>query len=149
MTHAVLLEVDLAGRPARLELTTPAGMLTLHPSADGTELHGNIVQADGSGVEHLALAWDPERELDVVGRPLTIAVGLHRRRESIRVGRTTEIEVVVIRPSLAVNTGRRSVERAGEGSWRIAAAEGEPHRLISIDADGLPAYGQSWALERD
>ena len=33
ITHALLLEVDLAGRPARLELTTPAGMLTLHPSA--------------------------------------------------------------------------------------------------------------------
>src|SRR5476649_2068672 len=60
VTHAVLLEVDLARRPSRLELTTRAGMLTLHPSLDGREIHGNVVSAAGDGVRHLAFPWGPE-----------------------------------------------------------------------------------------
>ena len=76
VTHALLLEVDLAGRPSRLELTTPAGLLTLHPEEGSGRLHGNVVT--GSGVRHLALPWSDDHGLEVHGRPIAAAVTAHR-----------------------------------------------------------------------
>ena len=149
ITHAVLLEIDLAGRPARLELTTPDGLLTLHPSADGAQLHGNIVRSGGWGVMPLTLRWDPEREIDVVGRPLAIAAGLHRRRDQTPVGDTIEIDVVAIGAGLEITTTRRRIRREGEGSWRVLPRPGSLGLMIAIDPDGLPANGSSWALESD
>ncbi len=149
ITHALLLEVDLAGRPARLELTTPAGMLTLHPSADQRELHGNVVGLAGEGVRPLALGWDSERELDVVDRPLAIAVGLRRRRPSVPVGQAIDIDVVAIGPGLEFTTIVRQVERLEDGLWRIRGTGGAADRRISLTPDGLPAGGTRWALETD
>jgi len=149
ISHAVLLEVDLAGRPARLELTTPEGLLTLHPSADGTQLHGNIVRSGGWGVKPLTLRWDPECEIDVVGRPLAIAVGLHRRREQTPVGDTIEIGVIAIGPDLGLTTTMRRIRREGVGAWRILPRVGFLETQIEIDLDGLPAAGSNWPLEVD
>ena len=47
MRHVGLVEVDTAGRFGRLELASPDGMLTLHPSDDRRELHGNVVTVEG------------------------------------------------------------------------------------------------------
>ncbi len=128
ISHALLLEVDPAGRPSRLELTTPAGLLTLHPSADQAELHGNIVRPGGGGVEHLALPWGPEPEIDVIGRPLALAVGLHRRRDSVPVGQTLEIEAVAIEPALEIRIVRRRIARTSEDTWRVIGTDGLPDR---------------------
>jgi hypothetical protein len=55
---SLLLELDPDGRFSHLELSTAAGLLTLHPEGDGT-LHGNAVTADG--VHHVvALPWDAD-----------------------------------------------------------------------------------------
>jgi hypothetical protein len=144
-THAVLLEVDLAGRPSRLELTTSTGMLTLHPSPDGTEIHGNVVGAEGEGVRHLAFAWGPEHELEIAGRPGPTIVALHRRRASVAIGASVEIEVVAVGPGLEVVAGRRRYEHLAEGRWRLDRSDAE----ILIDPDGLPVGGTRWALETD
>ena len=72
ITHALLLEVGLDGTIARLELTTPDGLLTLHPNRDGTELHGNGVTA--AGVRHHSFPWGPDHALAVAGRPIADAV---------------------------------------------------------------------------
>jgi hypothetical protein len=143
VSHVVLLEVDLAGRPSRLELTTPAGLLTLHPSAIGLEIHGNVVTTTGEGVRPLAFAWGPEHELEVVGRPLATAVGLHRRRERILAGASEEVEVLTVSPALDVIAARRRVVRLSETRWRVGTIE------LAIDADGLPLGGLRWPLEPD
>ena len=80
----------------------------------------------GEGVRPLSLAWGPERELEVVGRPLATAVGLHRRRERMAVGLSEAVEVLSIGPDLEVTAAtrqRRAVDRdalAGRSrsSWR-------------------------------
>ena len=139
----MLFEVDRAGRPSRLELTTPAGMLTLHPSADQREIHGNVVSATGEGVRPLAFPWGPEHELEVVGRPLASAVALHRRRAEVSVGQGGEFDVLSIDRGLQVAAERRRFERLSEDRWRVGSLE------LEIDADGLPIGGPRWPLEAD
>ena len=148
ISHSALIEVDPAGRPARLELTTPNGMLTLHPSADEAEIHGNVVRP-GGGVEPLALGWSTECELDIIGRPLALGIGLNRRRASVPIGAMIEIDVVAVGPELSIQTTKRRIQRLSETDWRILALGGGPARRISLDADGLPVGGVRWPLEAD
>ena len=68
----LLLETDPDGRFAHLELSTAAGLLTLHPEGDGT-LHGNAVTADG--VEHVVGVPWPRRRAP----PRRWLVDRHRR----------------------------------------------------------------------
>ncbi len=77
----LLLEVGTDGRLGRLELTTPAGLLTLHPEPDEASIQGNVVAADG--VRPLAFAWSTEHAIEVVGRPIAAAAMLHRLARSL------------------------------------------------------------------
>ena len=62
---SLLLELDPDGRFSHLELSTPAGLLTLHPEGDGT-LHGNAVTA--RGLAHVrGRAWDRDRAIALDG----------------------------------------------------------------------------------
>lgn len=71
----LLLELDPAGLWSRLEISTAAGILTLHPEPDGRSVHGNIVTE--RGVLPLALPWSPGHRLLVPGEPVA-AVALRR-----------------------------------------------------------------------
>ena len=59
--RSMLLEASPAGRVTRLELSTAAGLLTLHPDADSRELHGNVVTP--TGIRHLALRLEPRARI--------------------------------------------------------------------------------------
>jgi hypothetical protein len=152
ITHTSLIEVDRAGRPTRLELTTPAGLLTLHPSRDGLELHGNVVSTSDLPVRGLRFAWSAEHELDVLGRPLALAIGLHRRRD-LAIGQQVELDVVEVGPDLVARPARRQVERTGQASglhtWLVRGTPGTLELRIELQADGLPAGGSHEALETD
>ena len=146
ITHALLLEVDLSGRPARLELTTPTGLLTLHPEPDASSLHGNVVTA--VGVRHLAFAWSGEHGLSVDGRPVADAVTVHRLRDSVRVGETRRLAVVAIAPDLVLREETVGFERRGDATWRIIRPDGE--HTLTIDPRGVPAAltdAVEWPLE--
>ena len=68
---SLLLELDRDGRFSHLELSTAAGLLTLHPEGDGT-LHGNAVTP--SGVEHVrGRAWDGDRAILLDGSAVCAA----------------------------------------------------------------------------
>ncbi len=146
ITHTSLIEVDLAGRPTRLELTTPAGLLTLHPSADGPELHGNVVRSGGDGVRAADPALGPRtvRSMSGNGPSLSRSASIAGRSRPGSV-HTIEIDVVVIGPGLEITTTKRRIERVGEGGWRVLAAFGASEREIAIDPDGLPAAGSTLA----
>jgi hypothetical protein len=148
ITHTLLLEIDLAGRPARLELSTEAGMLTLHPARDGRSIHGNVVH--GGGVRPLALAWGPDHDLEVVGRPLATAVMLRRLSSSVRVGEGETVPVLAIDQSLAVRGGTRLVRRLADRRWIVADLAAAREMAIELDQDGVPQLGpsaDSWPLE--
>jgi len=148
ITHALVLEIDLAGRPSRLELTTEAGMLTLHPEPDGRSIHGNVVHR--GGVRPLALAWGPDHDLEVVGRPLVTAVMLRRLSSSVRVGEGETVPVLAIDRSLAVRGGTRLVRRLADRRWIVADLAAAREMAIELDQDGVPQLGpsaDSWPLE--
>ena len=148
ITHALLLEIDLAGRPARLELTTEAGLLTLHPEPDGRSIHGNVVHR--GGVRPLALAWGPDHDLEVVDRPLVTAVMLRRLGPTVRVGEGETVPVLAIDRSLAVRLGTRLVRRLADRRWIVADLAAAREMAIELDPDGVPQLGpsaDSWPLE--
>jgi hypothetical protein len=148
ITHALLLEVDLDGRTARLELTTPVGLLTLHPDQDGTNLHGNVVGAQG--VRHIALPWSDAHGLSVDGRPIVDAVSAHRLAATCGVGEGVAVEVVAIAPDLSIRSETVRFERVADGTWRISGPAGE--RTLTIDPRGIPtglADAEEWPLELD
>ncbi len=150
ITHALLLEVDVDGRPSRLELTTPAGMLTLHPEEGSGGLHGNVVTAEG--VRHLALGWSAEHGLDVEGRPIAAAVTAHRLSGSVAVGEGSAVPVVAVAADLRVTETTHRYRRVGEGEWWVEAVAGDAApTALRIDARGIPLLGDAreWPLELD
>lgn len=138
ITHSLLLEVAPAGRVTRVELVTPAGMLTLHPEPGERAIHGNVVGVDGS-VRPLAFEWGPDHEIDVSGRPVATWVGLHRRRDTVAVGEVVSIQVLAIDPGLQVTMARRSVTRLDRERWLVASGPAAPAIELRLDADGLPS----------
>lgn len=151
ITHALLLEVDVGGRPSRLELTTPAGMLTLHPEEGSGRLHGNVVTA--AGVRHLALPWGDGHGLEVDGRPIAAAVTVHRLAAATPVGEGRTVPVVSIAPDLLVTEATRRYQRVSEGEWRIESTPGDAGSVrLVIDDRGIPvpaADAREWPLELD
>ena len=118
---SLLLELDPEGRFSHLELSTAAGLLTLHPEGDGT-LHGNVVTADG--VAHVVgLPWDADTSVLLDGSTVCRAAAAHDAGHgSLRIG---------------LDLGLRPTS--------------DPLDAIALDADGLPVLeaGATWPLERD
>jgi hypothetical protein len=116
---SLLLELDPDGRFSHLELSTAAGLLTLHPEGDGT-LHGNRVTA--VGVHHLRSPWDPSTVVLVEGSSVCIAAAPRPgpARRWLRIRRDLGLEPT-----------------------------SDPIDSIAVDADGLPVLdgGATWPLE--
>jgi hypothetical protein len=119
---SLLLELDPAGRFSHLELSTAAGLLTLHPERDGT-LHGNAVTA--AGVAHVrGEPWQPDSAIALEGSWICAAAS--RRPDG---------------------SWPASVLRVGlDLSMATEPAGFDPSQ---VDADGLPALdgGTTWPLE--
>ena len=117
---SILLELGPDGRFSHLELSTRAGLLTLHPEGDGT-LHGN--KATISGVEHVrGLPWEPDTAIDLEG---SAVCGAAASREPA--------------PTAALRIGL-------DLALSIVPAAFDSAR---VDPDGLPRLdgGRNWPLE--
>jgi hypothetical protein len=127
---SLLLETDPQRRFAHIELATAAGLLTLHPEADGT-LHGNIVAADG--IRHVVgRAWAATAVLDVEGSAIAASAAAWSG------GRAAD------------GFAEEHVDRSVTVTLRLDLADGRPGTdSVAIDDDGLPllAGGTSWSLE--
>lgn len=122
---SLLLETDPERRFAHIELATAAGLLTLHPEADGT-LHGNIVAADG--IRHvIGRPWPAGATLDVEGSAIAAAATAWSARAAD--GAAEPTVTVTLHLDLVVG---------------LAASAS-----IATDDDGLPLLvdGASWPLE--
>lgn len=146
--EALLLETAPDGTVTRLELATPAGLLTLHPDEAGTALHGNVVRP--TGIEHVTLPWSSRHLLLAGASPVTGAVGASRLAASVATGEGASAEAVEIGGNLAVRRATWRVARVGERRWHLLAADGGPSVVVTLDEDGIPAAlgdGWDWPLE--
>lgn len=147
LIRSLLLEVSTAGRATRLEMTTRAGLLTLHPEPDESAMHGNLVAA--SGVRHLALPWSAEQELFVLGSPATATIAVRRLERRVIVGATAQMEVLRIDDDLDPRPGRWNVERIARHGWHLRDTASPEERRLTVEDDGRPALldEESWPLE--
>jgi hypothetical protein len=142
LRHSMLLETSPEGRFLHLELSTPAGLLTLHPEGDGT-LHGNAVLP--GGIRHVAgLPWERDGIVLVAGSPLALAAAadLLRRSSSREVARHRRL-VLRISSELTLIAGAEDAARVDDVRWRVGGD------VLTADVNGLPLLegGQAWALE--
>ena len=128
-------------------MTTRAGILTLHPEADESAIHGNVVWA--GGVRHLAFGWRPDHELFVVGSPASATITLRRMQRRIIVGASTVLDVLRIDDELEPRPARWRIERVGSHGWHLRDTDSDEERRLTVEDDGRPALldEESWPLE--
>ena len=144
IAHSLLLETDPEHRFRHLELSTPSGVLTLHPEPDRT-LHGHAVVRDG--VQPVAgLGWDEGGIVVLDGSVVCALAAAALLRSGLGPGWSGARHAVRIASSLLVEVGPVDVELDSDGRWRIGVGP-----ALTIDDDGLPelADGESWELESD
>jgi hypothetical protein len=144
---SLLLELDVDGRPSRLELGTANGLLTLHPESTGA-LHGNAVTPDG--IRHLAFDWSDEHALEIEGSVIARAVTASRLAGTTPVGEGRLVPIVAVGLDLEVRAGERHYRRLDATMWRVGG-DGDAERF-TVDARGLPiwpAAAGEWPLELD
>jgi hypothetical protein len=144
VASSLLLETDAAGRFAHLELSTPSGLLTLHPERDGT-LHGHAIVSDG--IEHIeGLPWDADGLAMLEGSTICRLAAIACLADVIAVGASRAHLAAVIPPTLWVDVKPIRIERIDATGWRFA-----DEAPFTVDARGLPILrgGEIWPLERD
>ena len=127
VVSSLLLETDADGRFSHTELSTAAGLLTLHPERDGT-LHGNVVTTDG--VRHVVgRQWDVDAVLLLEGSPIAAAAA--RFASPGDHGYLVRLDL--------------TLEPLEGGAGK------EPVAGLALDADGLPILdaATTWPLELD
>jgi len=148
LAQSILLEVTPDGRPAKLELATPAGLLTVHPDPADGRLHGNIVRP--TGVEHVSVPWSPDHLLVVAGSPITAAVAARSLEDRIGVGEGESVAAVEVRPDLGLRTATWHAARFARNRWHLGPAGTDEGVTVELDAHGVPggyAGEQAWPLE--
>jgi hypothetical protein len=121
---SLLLELDPNGRFSHLELSTAAGLLTLHPEGDGT-LHGNAVTSAGIG-HVVGLPWQPDVAIWLDGSGINAAAARRADGASaldvLRIG----LDLTLAREAMQIDPG-------------------------AVDGEGLPVLvgGTTWPLEED
>ena len=147
LIRSLLLETAPSGRPTRLETTTRAGLLTLHPEPDESAIHGNVVGR--AGIRHLAFPWSAEHELFVFASPATATIIVRRLARTMAMGAARDLELLAIDDELEPTLARWRVVRVASHSWRLADIDGSNEREMTVTDDGRPVLldERSWPLE--
>ena len=147
LVGSLLLETRPDGSVAKLELTTAAGLLTLHP--DGSMLHGNV--AGSAGVEHVALPWPERGLLLVIGSPATAAAAARLLEPHVGVGEGRTFTGASIGVELGVVPTTFRVARLAERRWVFVVAATGDTLAVDLDDEGMPSLGggDTWPLELD
>jgi hypothetical protein len=145
--RTILVETGPDGEVRRLEMSSPVGLLTVHPDEPGTTLHGNVVTPDG--IRHLAFAWGPDRVIVIGGSPAATAIAVAWLGREAAAGRSADVTVLRIDDRLIPELRSATIERLGPRSWRLSGIdEFEGEIVATLDPDGLLATDRTvWPLE--
>lgn len=145
--HALLYETDTDGRFAHLELSSAAGLVSLHPEQDGT-LHGNRVDPAGAMVDHVVgLPFSPEHLLLVEASTVAVGAAAWLLTGVVEVGKSVERPAVTLLATGRVHAAAAvRFERLTSTDWRIGDG-----LVLRLHADGWPilADGRTAPLELD
>ncbi len=139
---SLLLETEPDGRFSHLELSTAAGLLTLHPEGDGA-LHGNSIGPDG--IRHVTgLPWAPDGMVLLEGSSIAQAAAVTMLRRSIEPGDALDVESLIIGLNLSLDRHGASVQRITDDIWAFESGD-----QIEVAADGTPRLlrAAEWPLE--
>jgi len=142
IAHSLLLETGPAGRFSHLELSTPSGLLTLHPEPDGT-LHGHAIVSDG--VEHLAgLDWEPDALIVIEDSVVCVMAAAHLLRPTLEAGSSLASHAAWIPPTLWLEIRPARVGRLAGGLWQLGT-----DGAVQIEPAGVPvlAGNETWPLD--
>ncbi|MEO8230429.1 MAG: hypothetical protein ABI628_11805 [Chloroflexota bacterium] len=143
VVRSVLLETNPAGRLTRLEVAAAAGLLTLHPDAGETALHGNVVMP--AGIRHLTFAGT---SLMVQGSPAATAIAVARVADGIEVGATMQADMIGIDDRLEPRVRAWAISRIEPRTWRLVELSATEEVVVRLDEDSLPILaGEVWPLE--
>lgn len=145
LAHAVTIETGHAGQWLRLEVATPAGLLSLHPERDGS-IHGNVVSA--SGVRHIDLGVVEPALVDVRDSLVGETALCRALERLVAAGEGSTVSVVRVATTLDVTLGQLQVFRRDARSWELTDADGI--RSLSMGDRGTPVTsdaGAKWPLE--
>jgi len=147
LERTLLLEVTSGGTIGRLELASAAGLLTLHPSHDGSAVHGNV--ATPMGMRHIALAWSATHRILVDGSPIGTAVVLTGLADTIGVGEGRIVPVLAVSDDLDAVPAVRRFARVGPGTWWVVDPAGGARDRVVLDERGVPVLDahEEWPLE--
>jgi hypothetical protein len=142
VVSSLMLETDPDERFNHMELSTTAGLLTLHPEGDGT-IHGNTVGEDGIG-HVVGLPWEPDGLLLVEGSAIAATAAVAIARGRVGPGGSVSLAAVVVGLDHRLRAGPVTVERRGADIWQVGD---EP--ALRLDHSGLPILidGVEWPLE--
>ena len=145
VARSLMLETDSQGSWLRLEISSPDGLLTLHPESDGS-IHGNI--ASRTGVRHIDLGKVKPPRLDVPGSLVAEAALCWVLTRQVKLAERRAITVVSVAEPLSVGLVEITVERRTTATWELR--DGDRRRLVELDEAGLPVAhvgAQHWPLE--
>ncbi len=146
-----LLEIAASGSCARLELSSPSGLMTIHPEPGEGSAHGNVVS--DQGVAPIRIAWTAIHDIAVAGSPVPRLAVAHALRSAVGVGETTVRTTVIVDARLALLGRRETWTRTGDTQWVVRDADDPDtaEQIVTVGADGLPlgieGSAPSWALE--
>lgn len=147
--RSLLLELAPDGRIGRLEVATASGLLTVHPSDDGSTLHGNVVTT--AGVDHLTFAWSDGHLLVVDRSPVVAAALVGRSAASPSSRARVSFEGIRVGSDLRPAQVTVAVTRIGASTWDVAVepADAEDSLRLALDERGLPILlgSSEWPLE--
>jgi hypothetical protein len=148
LVQDLALEVSPEGHVLKLEVASPAGLLTLHPERGHGSLHGNVVRP--TGLEHVTLPWAEGHVLMAGGSPVTGVVAARELEARVGVGEGSTFGVVEVAEDLAIRRATWRAARVGERRWLLLAADGGPSVAVTLDDDGTPSgldEAKTWSLE--
>jgi hypothetical protein len=144
LTAALLLEIDPAGRVSKVELASPAGLLSLHP--EGDLLHGNVVSE--AGVHHVRLPWSRRHVLLIAGSAVADAAAAAPGWGGV--GERVVVPAVIVDEALDVRSSEATFTRHADGT--VVIEWEDSNRTVQLDEQAIPEALRGrgdWPLEVD